>query len=297
MNKIAFIFPGQGSQYEGMIDLIREHEITQFFLDKFQQIKGYRFEDLSDEELLPTNVTQPVLYTVSCIYFELLKEKGWKPIIVAGHSLGEFSALYACGFFSFEAGLKLVSIRGALMSQINQETPGKMTAIIGLTEGQVNQICQQSYQAGIVEAVNFNSMQQTIISGEAVAVDYASRLAKEKGAKLVIPLKVSAPFHSSLMKKMAKNFSKEIEQIVVDTPKIPIIQNVDGLVHQNPERIKENLVLQLYHPVLWRQSLDELINRGIKEIVEIGPKKVLTGLLKKIDVKALSSEDLVQLNS
>jgi [acyl-carrier-protein] S-malonyltransferase len=293
MNKVAFIFPGQGSQYEGMIDPIRDHSITQHFLDEFQKALGYRLEDLSDTELLPTNITQPVLFTVSCIYHDILKEKGYNPFIVAGHSLGEFSALYASGFFSYESGLHIVTIRGALMNQINEETPGKMAAIIGLTEEIVKEICQEASRKGIVEAVNYNSLQQTIISGETEAVDFACLLAKEKGAKLVIPLKVSAPFHSSLMQKMASRFSQELDQIKIETAKLPIVQNYDGAVHQNSDMIKRNLILQLYHPVLWRQSIDELINRGVQEIIEVGPKKVLTGLLKNVNITTISSEDLV----
>jgi [acyl-carrier-protein] S-malonyltransferase len=293
MNKVAFIFPGQGSQYEGMIDLIRDHPITQSFLDQFQQILGYRMEDLSEEELLPTNITQPVLFTTSCIYFEILKEKGLTPFILAGHSLGEFSALYGAGFFSYETGLRIVSIRGSFMSKINEETPGKMAAIIGLSEVIVKEICTEACIKGIVEAVNFNSLQQTIISGEIESVDFACLLAKEKGAKMVLPLRVSAPFHSSLMQKMAQNFSIELDYLKVNTPTCPIIQNYDGQVHQNSEIIKRNLVLQLYHPVLWRQSIEELINRGVQEAIEVGPKKVLAGLLKKTNLKVMSSEDLM----
>jgi [acyl-carrier-protein] S-malonyltransferase len=293
MSRVAFIFPGQGSQYEGMMEPIRELKITQYFLDEFFKVCGYRLEDLTEEELLPTNITQPVLFTVSCIYHEILKEKGYQPFLVAGHSLGEFSALYASGFFTFESGLQIVSLRGLLMSQINEETPGKMAAIIGLSEQTIIKTCLEAGQKGIVEAVNFNSLQQTVISGEVDAVDFACQIAKEKGAKLVIPLKVSAPFHSSLMQKMAFQFSNELDQIKVDTAKLPVIQNYDGAVHQNNEIIKRNLVLQLYHPVLWRQSIEELINRGAEEIIEVGPKKVLTGLLKKSNIKATSSEDIV----
>jgi [acyl-carrier-protein] S-malonyltransferase len=294
MSRIAFIFPGQGSQYEGMIDPIRNHNITQKFLDEFHQILGYRVEDLSEDELLPTNITQPALFTVSCIYHEILKEKGYQPFIVAGHSLGEFSALYASGFFTFKTGLQIVTIRGSLMSQINEETPGKMVAIIGLTEKIVEDTCLEANKMGIVEAVNYNSLQQTIISGEIEAVDFACQIAKQKGAKLIIPLKVSAPFHSSLMQKMAERFSIELEQIKIEPPKLPIIQNYDGQIHQNSEMIKQNLVLQLYHPVLWRQSMEELINRGVQEVIEVGPKKVLSGLLKKVNVTVVSSEDFVK---
>lgn len=296
MNKIAFIFPGQGSQYEGMIEPIRDHPITQRFLDQFHQILGYRMEDLSEEELLPTNITQPVLFTTSCIYFEILKERGYTPFILSGHSLGEFSALYGAGFFSYETGLRIVSIRGTLMSKINEETPGKMAAIIGLTEDVVKELCSVASKKGIVEAVNFNSLQQTIISGEIDAVDFACLLAKEKGAKLILPLKVSAPFHSSLMQKMAQHFSNELDYLKIHTPVFPVIQNYDGQVHQNSEIIKRNLVLQLYHPVLWRQSVEELINRGTQEVIEVGPKKVLAGLLKKLDLKVETAEDLVKIN-
>jgi [acyl-carrier-protein] S-malonyltransferase len=294
MNKVAFIFPGQGSQYEGMIEPIRDFQITQYYLDEFQKILGYRFEDLTNEEMLPTNITQPVLFTVSCIYFEILKEKGYKPFILAGHSLGEYSALYAAGFFTYETGLQIVTARGLLMSQINQETPGKMAALIGSNETLVKEICMECSKIGVCESVNYNSLEQTIISGQIEAIDFACKMAKEKGIKLVIPLQVSAPFHSSLMQKMAVCFSDELEHHRFESPKIPIVQNFDANVHQEPTRIKKNLVLQLDHPVMWRQSIEELMNRGVKEIVEVGPKKVLTGLLKKTNVKALAVEDLLQ---
>lgn len=293
MKNVAFIFPGQGSQYENMLDPIRNHKITQRFTDEFHKILGYRFEDLSEQELLPTNITQPVLYTVSCIHFEILKEMGYSPSMVAGHSLGEFSALYASGMFSYEVGLHIVSLRGLLMNQINEKTPGKMAAIIGLSEGIVEMICLEAGQKGVCEAVNFNSLQQTIISGEIEAIDNACTIAKNKGAKLVIPLKVSAPFHSSLMKEMSFAFSKELNRMNFDTPKLPLVQNYDAQVHQQIDSIKRNLVYQLYHPVLWRQSIEEMLNRGMEEFYEVGPKKVLIGLLKNQKVKTFSSEDLL----
>jgi len=168
-----------------------------------------------------------------------------------------------------------------------------MAAIIGLTEKDIENICQEARKKNIVEAVNYNSLQQTIISGEIDGVDFACKLAKDQGAKLVIPLNVSAPFHSSLMKKMSEAFSKELSIIKVNSPKIQIIQNYDGQVHQDVNIIKRNLIFQLYHPVLWRQTIEELINRGAKEMIEVGPKKVLTGLLKKIEIQAFSSENMV----
>jgi len=291
--RIAFIFPGQGSQYSGMLDKIKEHKVTQAFLNEFQALLGYRFEDFTDEELLPTNVTQPALFTTSCIYFEILQEKGIRPFFIAGHSLGEFSALYAGGFFSFQDGLQIVSQRGAMMSHISKETPGKMAAIIGLLADDVLSICQEASGRGIVEAVNFNSINQIVISGDVQSVNAASVLAKERGAKLVIPLQVSAPFHSSLLKPMAEKFSKELNKLSVNNLKIPIVQNFDGKAHGQAGNIIQNLVFQLYNPVLWSQSISELIDRGAEEFIEIGPKKVLSGLLKKASIPVYSSEDLV----
>ena len=293
LTKNAFIFPGQGSQYQGMLKKIEKFEITKRYLGIFKDILGYSFENMTDEELLPTSVTQPSLYTVSAIYFEILKEKGIIPFIVAGHSLGEFSALYASEFLSFNDGLKIVSFRGKIMEEVAKAIPGCMAAIIGLREEVVYEICLKASKYGVVEPVNFNSLDQIVISGVNEALDKACILAKEKGAKIVKKLNVSAPFHSSLMLPLREKFAEKLNEFTFSNPKFPIVQNYDGEVHADPLIIKQNLIYQLNNPVLWNKSLDTMRARGAKEFIEVGPKKVLTNICISKGLSAKSSEDLI----
>ncbi len=293
MTKVAFIFPGQGSQYFKMFDKVGKFEKAEIYLGIFKKVLGYGFESMTDEELLPTSVTQPVLYTMSAIYFEILKDLGFAPFIVAGHSLGEFSALFASEYFTFEDGLRIVSYRGEIMEEASKIVPGSMAAIIGLNDKEVYEICLKSSNYGIIEPVNFNSLEQIVISGCIEALEKACELAKEKGAKLVVRLNVSAPFHSSLMLPIREKFERKLDEFNFSKPKFPIVQNYDGEVHSDPLIIKRNLVLQLNHSVLWNKTLDTIVARGAKEFIEVGPKKVLTNICKSKGLNAKASEDLI----
>lgn len=292
----AFIFPGQGSQYQGMADSLKEWTPAKPFFEEFNHQMGYDFTSLSDEELAITQVTQPSLFTLSCIHFEYLTSLGHVPIITAGHSLGEYSAMYAAGVFSFADGLSLVAYRGKLMHEVSMKDAGKMAAIIGLDYEQVSLVCLESSQKGeIVEAVNINAKNQIVISGNHQAVETACIKAKEAGAKRAIVLPVSAPFHSSIMRNIRENFANKIAQISFQRPNIMIVQNVDGKVHQDPERLKQHLIIQLYSPVRWVDCMQELGHRGAKTFIECGPKKVLSSLGKNMGYEMLSSEDLVKI--
>lgn len=293
MSKVAFIFPGQGSHYKGMFEKVAKFEVAKKYLEIFKRILGYSFENMTDEELLPTRITQPTLYTMSAIHFEILKELGFNPFIVAGHSLGEFSALFASEFFSFENGLIIVSYRGEIMEEVSKTIPGGMAAIIGLNEEEVCEICSKFSNSGVIEPVNFNSPDQIVISGTIDALDKACELAKEKGAKMVKKLNVSAPFHSSMMRPIREKFEKKLSEFNFSKPKFPIVQNYDGEVHSDPLIIKRNLILQLSNPVLWNKSLETMKARGVREFIEVGPKKVLTNICKSKGLIAKPSEDII----
>jgi len=293
LKRVAFIFPGQGSQYSGMFEKVKEYQTASFYLSKYKEILGYSFEDLSDDELLPTNITQPAIYTMSAIYLKILEDKGIKPFMLAGHSLGEFSALLAGGCYSFEDGLRIVSYRGLIMKNATKDTPGTMAAIIGINNEKIKNICLKSSHIGIVEPANYNSLEQIVISGEVEAVNYACDLAKKEGAKLTKILNVSAPFHSSLMLKINKVFENKLEEFNIKNSNIPIVQNYDANIHQDSKIIKRNLVYQLSSPVLWDDSIEQIRRRGATEFVEIGPRKVLTNLCKSNKIVAYSSEDLI----
>ncbi len=294
-DQTAFIFPGQGSQYHGMADSLKEWAPAKPFFDEFKHQLGYDFTSMSDEELSITQVTQPSLFTISCIHFEYLASLGYSPIITAGHSLGEYSAMYAAGAFSFADGLSLVAYRGKLMHEVSLKDAGKMAAIIGLDYEQVCMVCSECSQKGeIVEAVNINAKNQTVISGNHQAVETACLKAKEAGAKRAIVLPVSAPFHSSIMRNIREDFIKKIEQVSFQRPKFMVVQNVDGKVHQDPMRLKQNLIMQLYSPVRWVDCMKELGYRGAKTFIECGPKKVLSSLGKNMGLEILSSEELIK---
>jgi [acyl-carrier-protein] S-malonyltransferase len=290
-NRIAFLFPGQGSQYAGMFEPVKHCQIAKDYIAQFENQLHYRFDTLKEEELQQTHITQPALYTMSAIYSSLLKEEGIIPHFVAGHSLGEFSALFAAGFFSFYDGLSIVTYRGKLMQEVANQSTGKMAAIIGLPRTTIIEICAECSQYGIVSAVNFNSPTQTVISGQSEALQKACELAKASKAKLVVPLAVSAAFHSQLMAPLRDPFEKTLQSLALHDTNIPIIQNVDAQPHQQKQVIVENLISQLHKPVLWQDSIDTLISLGVNYFVEAGPKKVLTGLMKLLPFQMVISEE------
>jgi [acyl-carrier-protein] S-malonyltransferase len=289
----AFIFPGQGSQYEGMGTSFRDDPTAKPFFEVYTSLMDYSFVDLSANELSSTQITQPALFTMSCIHFALLKKQNISPQCVAGHSLGEYSALYAAGVFSFEQGLELVAYRGFLMHEASLKNSGTMAAIIGLSHEKVSLLCDQAQDTGIVEAVNINSDKQIVVSGTHQAVETVCQKAKDLGAKRAILLPVSAPFHSSLMRQIREKFKQKIDSIPFKKAELMVVQNVDACVHQDPHVIKQNLISQLYSPVQWVSCMQELQSRGAESFIECGPGKVLSALARSMSYKASASEDLL----
>ena len=290
MKKIAFVFPGQGSQKVGMgKDLIKNYQEAEVFFNKADvalkkgevSISKICFEG-PEVELKNTINAQPAILTISIILFELLKKYGIKPSIVAGHSLGEYSALVAGSAIKFEVAVKLVRERGKYMQNATPIGGGSMLAIIGLEEETINKLCKEVRSYGIIDIANYNSPTQIVISGEKKPLEKLALLAQGKGAKKVIPLKVSAPFHSSLMKKAKENLSKYLEKIEINNSQIPLICNVRADYVRNKEDVKSALIEQMTHPVKWVDSMRKMNYEGIDYFIEIGPGKVLRGLIKQI---------------
>ncbi len=289
----AFVFPGQGSQYVGMSKKIPESSLKKELFTKASDILGFDLLSLCDngpaEALTSTENTQPALFTVSSIYDIMLKDRGIKPEIVAGHSLGEYSALFSAGVISFEDGVSLVRKRGLLMKSASEKAPGKMLAVIGLKEENLQNLLKEASKAGVIVAANFNSPGQIVLSGESAAIEKARSIAKEFGARLAKVLAVSAPFHSPLMEPVVEEMSSFIDKIEFKEPSVPIVQNVTGEIVEDISTIKENLKKQLTGPVLWTKTLDTMDKMGVNEFYEVGPKNVLKGLisrtLKGVDIK------------
>jgi len=288
MGKVAFIFPGQGSQKVGMGKDVAEsyNECGSIFETANEQI-GFSLSDIifngTDEELTATYHAQPAILTTSIAMLEKIKSAGIKPDFVAGHSLGEFTALVAANSISFEDGVRLVHKRGQLMEQAVPVGKGAMAAVLFLAPEKIEEVISEVNKNGhSVGIANYNSPTQVVITGDAEGVQIASGLLKEAGAKRVLPLKVSGPFHSSLMKPASEEFQNELGKINVNDCVTPLISNVTAKVVTDANEIKELLVNQLYSPVKWNQSIQELVDLGVDTFVEIGPGKVLTGLVKAI---------------
>lgn len=286
----AYIFPGQGSQFSGMAkDLYEKFSLAKSIVDEADQILGFSLSKImfegSDEELKQTKVTQPAIYLHSVLVAKL--GKNFQPAMVAGHSLGEFSALVAAGGLEWQDGLKLVYQRALAMQKACEMEPSTMAAVLGLPDAQIEEICSKFGQK--VVAANYNCPGQVVISGSISGIEEAGVLLKEAGAKRVLPLPVGGAFHSPFMEPARIELAAAIEATEIHQPICPIFQNVNAKPSQNPAEIKANLVAQLTGAVRWTQSVEAMAAAGATEFIECGPGKVLQGLVKKIHSEALVS--------
>jgi [acyl-carrier-protein] S-malonyltransferase len=284
----AYIFPGQGAQFVGMgLDLYENHPIAQELFENANNILGFSITDTmfegTPEDLKQTKVTQPAIFLHSVILSKVLGDS-FKPNMVAGHSLGEFSALVANGVLNFEDGLKLVSQRAMAMQKACELQPSTMAAVLGLEDAVVEKVCNETN--GVVVAANYNCPGQLVISGEVEAINTACETLKEAGARRALVLPVGGAFHSPLMEPAREELAAAIENTVFNTPKCPIYQNVTTTAVTNPDEIKQNLISQLTAPVKWTQSVQQMVADGATHFTEVGPGKVLQGLVKKIHREA-----------
>ena len=279
----CFIFSGQGSHRPGMgLKLYQHSTSAKDRIHLSNQILGYNISDImfDDNEaiLRQTNYAQVAIYIYSCIIFDIMKDANHIPTVVAGHSLGEFSALYANNTYTFETGLKIVAIRAEAMHRCEKNTDGKMTAVIGMSKEKISDICEGTD----TQIANINSDQQVVISGSAESIQSISEKLKTSGAKRIIALPVSGAFHSKLMSDAKPELQKAISNATFNEPNIPIVSNYDAILRSNPDEIKKALIEQIDNPVLWLDSIKKL-GKTNNNFIEIGPKKVLSGIIKKID--------------
>ncbi|WP_211129904.1 ACP S-malonyltransferase [Serratia surfactantfaciens] len=288
MTQFAFVFPGQGSQTVGMLaDLAAQFPIVEETFGEASSALGYDLWQLVQqgpaEELNKTWQTQPALLAASVAIFRVWQQQGGKaPALMAGHSLGEYSALVCAGVLDFKAAIRLVELRGKLMQEAVPEGTGAMYAIIGLENDAIAKACEESAQGQVVSPVNFNSPGQVVIAGNKEAVERAGAACKAAGAKRALPLPVSVPSHCALMKPAADKLAVALQDITFNAPQVPVVNNVDVRTENDPEAIRSALVRQLYSPVRWTESVEFIAAQGVTSLLEVGPGKVLTGLTKRI---------------
>src|ERR1700674_4046808 len=301
MSRVAFVFPGQGSQYAGMgKELAESFPAAREVFEEADRALGFSISQLCfsgpEEALKLTENTQPAILTASVAIYRVLEEKGVRPDFVAGHSLGEYSALVAAGALTFADALRLVRRRGQYMQEAVPAGEGAMAAILGMRPGQVMEICRKAAE-GLVAPASLNSPEQTVISGHAAAVKRAVGQASAAGAKRAVMLPVSAPFHSEMMQPAQKRLEKDLRATAFARLAVPLITNVDAAMISSGEEAREALVRQVTLPVRWEESIRELIEQGTTTFVEVGPGRVLSGLLRQIDrsVHSLNVEDVKSL--
>ncbi|MEQ4531445.1 MAG: ACP S-malonyltransferase [Mixta sp.] len=288
MTQFAMVFPGQGSQTVGMLaELAADNPIIEATFKEASDALGYDLWQLTQqgpaEELNKTWQTQPALLAASVAIFRLWQQKGGQtPSMMAGHSLGEYSALVCAGVLDFAEAIKLVELRGKLMQEAVPAGTGAMQAIIGLDDAAIRQACEEAAQGQVVSPVNFNSPGQVVIAGNKEAVERAGAACKAAGAKRALPLPVSVPSHCALMKPAAEKLAVALEKVTFNAPALPVVNNVDVKCETSPEAIRSALVRQLYSPVRWTECVEFMAAQGVTSLLEVGPGKVLTGLTKRI---------------
>lgn len=305
MTDFAMVFPGQGSQTVGMLaELAEQYPIVTETFAQASDVLGYSLWDLvqngPEEELNKTWKTQPALLAASVAVWRIWQEKqGKMPQMMAGHSLGEYSALVCAGVIDFAAAIKLVELRGQLMQEAVPAGTGAMYAIIGLDNDAIAKACEEAAQGQVVSPVNFNSPGQVVIAGNKEAVERAGVLCKEAGAKRALPLAVSVPSHCALMKPAADKLAVALQEIEFQQPEIQVVNNVDVKAQTDANAIRDALVRQLYNPVRWTETVEFIAEKGITQLLEIGPGKVLTGLTKRIskEMNAAAVNDIASLDA
>ncbi|SMB94811.1 [Acyl-carrier-protein] S-malonyltransferase [Thermanaeromonas toyohensis ToBE] len=294
---IVFVFPGQGSQYVGMgKELAQAFPIAAQTFKEAEETLGWPLTKLCfegpPEELAQTQITQPAVLAVEVACLRVLTEHGVEPQAAAGHSLGEYAALVAAGSLSFPQALKLVARRGELMAQACAPGKGGMVAVLGVSAAQVEEICRR-VKRGVAEPANYNAPGQVVVAGDQEGLEELMELARKEGAKRVVQLNVSGPFHSSLMKPAAEGLKVELERVTFSRPRIPVVSNVTADYVQEVEEIRQNLITQVASPVRWEESIKRLISDGFEIFIEVGPGNVLSGLVRRIapEVKLARVED------
>jgi len=298
MGKVAFVFPGQASQYSGMgKELAEKYPSAKAVFDEADKAAGFSVSNMcfagTEDDLKLTANTQPCILTVSVAVYRVLAEKGVSPDFVAGHSLGEYSALVAAGSLKFADAVKLVRQRGQYMQEAVPAGQGAMAAIMGLSPADVMEVCKQAAHGEVCSPANLNSPEQTVISGDAAAVKRAVEIASQKGAKRAVMLAVSAPFHSALMMPAQEKLEKDLKATAFNELQMPLVTNVDADTTRSGDEARSALVRQVTMPVRWEESMRMLLDEGVNTFVEVGPGRVLTGLMRQIErsVATLNVED------